>query len=230
VSKVYHEISFKPGATSINAVVLPPNQRQVRGLNLKRSKRWSDAFPRMGGGYELPLIDRLGRFTGSSVYTLACEPADVLSTTVATVFSRLKRYAFAHNSAREVARLLRVILKAAAYYTLSKNSYYMDRLLYLLRTISRNGNRIHPLTLKFMTKMDADKRFVYSQVCHQTNWLIFRACRPRDKSIQSKSKHATPLPRDKGRLLNGYVRSIITGICESPAMIGRPNGVLSLRT
>lgn len=211
------------------AVVLPLSQRQVRGLNLRRSKRWLDAYPRIGGAaYSLPLIDRLGRFTGASAYTLACNPSDVLSTTVATIHSRLKRYAHAHNRSRTVSKHLRLLLKVAAYYALTKNSYYMDRILYLIRHLEEKdtGKRIHATTLKYLVKCDADIRFVYGQVCYQTNWLIFRACRPRDKS-----HYKIPSWSDLGFLGRpGYLqrkavfRSTVTTIAENVATIGRTTG------
>jgi hypothetical protein len=36
---------------------------------------------------------------------------------------------------------------------------------------------------KFLCTLDENKRFVYSQVYFQTNWLYTRALAPRDKSI-----------------------------------------------
>jgi hypothetical protein len=211
----------------VQAVTLSRMQRQVRGLNLKRSKRWLTSFPGIGGPYEMPHIDRLGRFTGASVYTLTCEPADVLSITVSTIFGRLKRYAHAHNERRVVGKHLRVLLRVAAYYALSKNSYYMDRILCFVRNLSKYGKHIHPITLHFLAKGDEDKRFVYSQVCYQTNWLIFRVCkRPRDKLPLLKSFGLTnPSLFRRGTVSpTARVRSNVTGLAESVATVGRPNG------
>lgn len=222
----YYELSFSPDAVPIQAVNLPRNQRQVRGTTLKRSKRWSMCFPGIGGPYQLPLIDRLGRFTGASVYTLACEPADVLSTTVATVYSRLKRYAGAHNKNFVVNRYLREILRAAAYYVISKNSYFMDRILFFLRNLERNGKQVHKTTLYFLARCNADKRFVYGQVCFQTNWLIFRACQPRDKlHILNKCDRISPDFLGKpGSARRGIVRSTTTMFAENVAAVGRSKG------
>jgi hypothetical protein len=121
----------------------------------------------------------------------------------------------------------RVILRAAAYYTLSKNSYFMDRILFFLRNLEKNGKTIHKTTLYFLSRGSEDKRFVYSQVCYQTNWLIFRAVRPRDKLPHIKlyerrspgfSKGIPGSPRHKD------VRSITAELAKSVAWIGRPKG------
>jgi hypothetical protein len=161
---------------------LPPDQRQVRGLSLRRSKRWLATVPVVRNRFQLPLIDRLGRFTGESVYTLAGTPADVLSTTIATIHSRLWRYACAHNEYGVCSPRRKDILRAAVYYTITKNSYFMDRILAILRNLKSCGKALHKTTLRFLSKCDADKRFVYGQACYNANWLIFRACKPRDKS------------------------------------------------
>lgn len=222
IYKPYWEIKYGKVEESFSAVTIPRTQRQVRGTDLRRSKRWLMSFPGIGGPYQLPLIDRLGRYTGASVYTLACEPADVLSSTVATVYGRLKRYAHAHNKKFVVNKYLRTILRVAAYYTISKNSYYMDRILFFLRNLEMNGKRLHPITLHYLTRCDEDKRFVYGQVCYQTNWLIFRACRPRDKLHHLKiMDRINPDYLGKpGSMRRGYVRSIVTKLAESVATIG----------
>jgi hypothetical protein len=222
----YYEISYRVGDVPVSAVDLPACQRQARGVTLKRSKRWLVSWPNiLTTRYHLPLIDRLGRFTGESAYTLPCEPADLLSTTISTIFSRLKRYAAHHNKREIVGKRLRDILRASTYYALSKNSYYMDRILFFLRNLEKNGKLIHRITLYYLSKGDADKRFVYSQVSYNTNWLIFRACRPRDKSpflhrIGPQVHHSRVSPW----VPNARLRSMTTALAENVAFIGRPNG------
>jgi hypothetical protein len=224
VTKPFYELSSRPGQERLASVRLPRSQRQVRGTNLRRSQRWLDSYPAVSGEYQLPHIDWLGRFTGESVYTLACSPADVLSTTVSTIYGRLKRYAYAHNEREVVNKRRRDLLRASAYYALTKNSYYMDRVLYFLRNLRKNSSLIHRVTLKFLMGCDADKRFVYGQVCFQTNWLIFRAAKPRDKSHQ-KFKSPTDLAPEGGRVKRSKnVRSLTTRSAEDVAMIGRLDG------
>jgi hypothetical protein len=180
--KVFYENSFNPSSRAARRMWLPASFRQARGISIRRSKRWIDTTPVVRQWYDLPLINRLGQFTGQSAHTLQCGPADVFSTTVATIVSRLKRQASRFNDKHVVSANLRVLLRAAVYYALSRNSYFMDRVLYLLRYLRSNGATIHKLTIKFLSKCDANKRFVYSQACYQANWLLFRVCRPRDKS------------------------------------------------
>jgi hypothetical protein len=217
----YYELSTK-SPTVLPAVVLPENQRQVRGLNLLRSERWAYGFS-MKYPYALPHFDRLGKYTGQSVYTLPCNPNDVVSISISTVYGRLKRYACSHNSWKIVRPRQRDILRAAAYYVLSKNSYFMDRILYFLRDLRKRGKLVHKTTLYFLCKSDADKRFVYGQVCFQTNWLIFRACRPRDKSLYFNSTKVASLETRPWKRIF-MLRSMMAKSAEEIVTIGRPNG------
>jgi len=192
-------------------------------MNLRRSKRWLTTLPVVRNEFQMPLIDRLGRFTGESVYTLSCEPADILSTTIATVYSRLKRYVSAHNEWELVRPRQRDLLRAATYYTLTKNSYFMDRILVFLRDLKKYGKLIHKTTLKFLAKCNADKRFVYGQACYNANWLIFRACRPRDKLHYKFNPDGLSLePHKVDKVWPRFtIRSIVTNICEDVATLGR---------
>jgi hypothetical protein len=156
--------------------------QEMRGFEMRRSNAWLDAAPiieRQG----IPLISRLGKFTGHDIASWDCTPAQWLGSVVATIASRLRLYTRKHNHGREVSRYLRTIVRVSGYYALTNNSYLMDRVLYFLRNLKERGHLIHKTLLKFLSKMDVNKRFVYSQVSYQTNWLLFRAAaRPRDKS------------------------------------------------
>lgn len=217
----YYELSTSSRAAP-PAVKLPIDQRQVRGLNLRRSERWSYGLS-LTETYNLPHFDRLGRYTGASVYSLPCGPHDVISIAVSTVYGRLKRFASAHNKWHVVNGYLRNILRVSAYYVLSKNSYYMDRILVFLRNLKKYGKLLHRTTLHFLAKSDADKRFVYGQVCFQTNWLIFRACRPRDKSLLINSPKFASLETRIWKRIKA-VRTMLIKSALEIVSIGRPNG------
>jgi hypothetical protein len=160
----------------------PHNVSYIRGFRIKSSKRWLECGPSASGWLPLPHIDRLGKFTGTSQCLWQCAPQQWFATVVATVAKRLCSYARRHNKSYICSRYYAVLSRVAGYYVLTKNCYVMDRILYFLRNLKNRGKLIHPLLLSFVAKLDENKRFVYSQVCYQTNWLLFRATKPRDKS------------------------------------------------
>lgn len=203
IKKPFYELRYGYLGADLPAVKLPPNQRQVRGVSLRRSARWVDYLPEFNQmEFDLPLIDRLGRYTGKALYSIACRPTDVVATVISTIFSRLKRYSCYHNSFRAFKLREKDIFRAAVLYALSKNSYYMDRILYFLRDLKERGRLIHPVTLHFLSKGNEDKRFVYGQACYQANWLIFRAAKPRDKlPFLNKYDSRSPTFRGKPRTL-----------------------------
>jgi len=118
-------------------------------------------------------------------------PVQVVATTVATILSRIRRHVVTHNSYSVLVKHRRLILRSAYYYAVSHNSWFWDRILVLTKNLEKNKNIIYSLTVRFMSKLDDYNRFVYSQVCSQTNWLLFRGRYPsarRDKSNYDNSK------------------------------------------
>jgi hypothetical protein len=140
------------------------------------------------GGFNVPLIDRLGRYTGSSIYKWACDPRSLIATTVSTISKRLVDYSRRHNKWYIVKKNLSRILRVSAYYAITKNAYVWDRVLFFARDLEKNGKLLHTFLLKFLSKLDDHKRFVYSHVSFQTEWLLFRAKWPRDKSLLNRGK------------------------------------------
>jgi hypothetical protein len=161
----------------------------VPGLQVKKSKRWAtDKVP--SGPYKLPYISKCGKFTGVSLGTFSSSPVQVVATVVATILSRARHWVHQHNSYSVVVKHRRLILRSAYYYAVSHNSWFWDRFLFLSKELEKNKNIIYSLSVRFMSKMDDYNRFVYSQVCIQTNWLLFRGRYPsarRDKSNYRKS-------------------------------------------
>jgi hypothetical protein len=150
---------------------------------MRSSKRWYPAPSNEETRY-LPYIDKLGRNTGTSIYRWTCTSSQYVSTVVSTVFSRLNAYARRHNEYRLVIRNQERLLKVSYYYAVTGNNYLWDRVLYFSRNLEKYGTLIHRAMIKFVQKADDYIRFVYSQVCFQTHWLLFRAERPRDKSVK----------------------------------------------
>lgn len=87
------------------------------------------------------------------------------------------------------------MLKCSALYTLTKNVYFWDRVLVLVKNINKNYQLISSILHRFSLKLDAHTWFVYGHVCLQTQWLTSRALRPRDKSTFSdRYTFITPNP------------------------------------
>jgi hypothetical protein len=74
-----------------------------------------------------------------------------------------------------------LLFEVSAAYVVSVNDWIMNRVLGVLRT-KRKLNVIRSLLHVFITKLDADQRFVLSQACSQAHWLTSRSKGPRDKS------------------------------------------------
>lgn len=155
---------------------------RLDGVSIKRSERWCNG-PKIISSYQIPYINRLGKFTGSSFATVRCSPSQYVATVVATLLARLKSFALRHQGHSVVVRNKVLLAKAAYYYAVSKNNWFHDRLIALIHNLEKNKKAIRGLLKRFMSKMDDYTRFVYSQVNFQTNWLFSRAGWPRDKSI-----------------------------------------------
>lgn len=168
-----------------NISKLPKRKSKVKSLNLLTSKAWiktsqfpnSDAF--------LPYIDRVGKFTGMATYRCNLTPQGYIATVITTIHRRLRLWIVRHQSLSEYNKRQSLMLKAAAYYALSKNVYFWDRILFLSKELSRNWRTISKVLHRYTAKLDEHKWFVYGHVCMQTQWLTLRALRPRDKSAYS---------------------------------------------
>lgn len=156
----------------------------IPGLQVKKSKRWAtEQVP--SGAYKLPYISKCGKFTGVSLGTFSSTPTQVVATIMATILSRARHWVYNHNSYSAVVKHRRLIIRSAYYYAVSHNSWFWDRFLFLSKEIEKNKNIICALSLRFMSKLDDYNRFVYSQVCVQTNWLLFRGRYPSDRRDKS---------------------------------------------
>jgi hypothetical protein len=161
---------------------------KAKSIEIRSSIRWIDTFKTPNGGLNVPFIDKLGRYTGNTVYKWSCDPRSLITTVTATILKRIVAYARKHNKSWIVNKRLKDLTSAAAYYAISKNSYFWDRILFFCRDLQKRGKTISSLRIFFSSKWDDHKRFVYSQVSFQTNWLLFRAAKPRDKSHFYSSK------------------------------------------
>lgn len=187
-----------------------------KAVVIKSSTRWIDTYKTPNGGLGVPFIDKLGFYTGHLVYKWSCDPRSLITTVVSTITKRIVDYAHRHNKKSVVRKYKKPLFQAAAYYAFTKNSYFWDRILYFSRNLEKNGMLIHRLRLFFSSKWDDNKRFVYSQVIFQTNWLLFRASRPRDKSLffrdRKKATWSDPSCSPCRDVLTNQVREIAYAI------------------
>jgi hypothetical protein len=160
---------------------LPSCPTRQPGISIRTSQRWIHATPSREV-YRIPYYDKLGNNTGTTLARWRCFPEQMISTSVSTVFSRIKQYALRHNKMHIVERNQERLLKVSFLYATTGNSYLWDRTLHFTRNLEKLGPLIHKYMLRFLCKADDYIRFVYNHVCSQAKWLLFRAERPRDKS------------------------------------------------
>lgn len=165
---------------------------RVRGAKIRNSKRWIDCKAQPLTGLSFPFFDKLGKYTGTTLFKWSCDPRSFVASAVSTVASRLINRCMYYNSMRVVERNIHRIVRVSFYYVISKNSWFWDRVLFFTKDLEKNGTRLHQTVVRFLSATDANKRFVYSHVCSQTQWLLFRAERPRDKSAVQARSSFTP--------------------------------------
>jgi len=174
-------LTVRSGGRDWEVRQFPERSNTAIAVSLRRSNAWltNKKFPTTS--CELPLIDEVGRFTGYGVYRVNWAPSAYLATVFATIWRRLKFFILRKSTIGEFNKRQHLYMKCCAYYALTKNLYFWNRLLVLVRK-EEGWKVISRLLHRFSSKLDDYKWFVYSGVCLQTNWLTFRAVRPRDKS------------------------------------------------
>lgn len=181
-----------------------PRPSHAIAVNVKNNNRWLTSCKFPTGDSHLPLINRLGKFTGCALYKCNLQPSAYLSTVISTVYRRLFFHTIRYNNIHVVHSRQNLLLKVAAYYVLTKNSYSMDRFIFLTKKLRENTKLISSILHSLCSKLDAHKWFVYGHVCLQTKWLTSRALRPRDKSALIKS-YSFMLPTQCGA---EYIRKL----------------------
>lgn len=209
---------------------LPPDVPKARGVSIRKNKKWLCEVPAEPlQALPVPLFNQVGKNTGLTLYEWRTNLPSYVASVCSTIARRLLTYAHKHNSSKVVSRFSRVLPRVAAYYFLTWNGYLLDRILYFLRNLEKRGSLIHRVLLCFVSKLDVHKRFVYSQVCFQTNWLLFRALRPRDKSkfmidLNGSLAHGLQSAGSYKKFSIGMVREILGSIYPA----GRGGGLLPI--
>jgi len=190
---------------------------KTQGFRFKHSERWISSLRDFPVTREIPYYDELGFFTGTSLGRWECFNESFISSCIATVYSRLNKRARKYNSYRQCESAVGAMLRAATYYALTRNSWFWDRIVFLVKDLKKNAYLIHRLSTRHMLKCDANVRFVYSHAIFQAQWLISRVLRPRDKSPLHQTKKDRPKSIDLRRRLNGTQGLRL--ICEKISLI-----------
>lgn len=188
-SRLLNQIRINEPGRPFETRSLPRVKCHIKGLNMLTSLAWCKTLTGPKPVTELPYIDRYGKFTGRSSYKCSLAPQAYLSTVISTVFRRLKFWTLRRNHIKDVNIAQNILLKCSAYYALTKNVYFWNRILALTKgNLNRNRGLVASLLHSVTSKLDAHKWFVYGHVCLQTQWLTSRAVRPRDKSATKNDK------------------------------------------
>lgn len=186
---------------------LPRRLSAIKAINMRSSKRWLQTLPCPGTASFLPFISKYGKFTGSNLYKCNLPPQSFISIVITTIYRRLRFWSLRRNNIKDVNIMQNILLKCAAYYALSKNEYFLNRILALSKYKLRENKDLISKILHFYTsKLDDHKWFVYGHVCLQTQWLTSRALRPRDKSAfhDRDFLFRSGITGEKERVLFGY--------------------------
>lgn len=165
-----------------------------KAISCNTSNRWLRSLKGPSPAVDLPYIDKVGKYTGTTLYRASISPQGFISTVVSTIYRRMRRYIARFNPIHQCNINQSLLLKCAGYYAISKNNYFMDRILVLFKNVKDNQKSIKKILHRFCHKLDDNKWFVYGHVCLQTQWLTFRARKPRDKSSFNKSESNFTLP------------------------------------
>lgn len=162
---------------------LPEKIQNVKSVTLRKGN-WLGVKDDLSRPFNIPFIDRFGKFTGCTLYTAGLRQQDYMATIISTISSRIFSWVRSHNDMKKINRnyLRKLCAKASAVYATTKNSYMMDRIFVLLKNFQQNKKTVTGIIASFASKLDAYKGFIHSQACSHAYWLTSRAQRPRDKS------------------------------------------------
>jgi hypothetical protein len=157
-----------------------PSPHKWPGMEYRSSLSWFDNETSVRKFHSIPFVSKSGKFSIHTLYLWKAYPEQVIFSLVSTVYRRLlsihwKRFSYANR------RDLNNLLKISVLYVLTRDNWVIDRFLGMDRkgqTKKSITNFIH----FFVSQLDEDKRFVYSQAYKQANWLKFQVKRPSDKS------------------------------------------------
>jgi len=129
----------------------------------------------------IPFVNQVGKISPHTVCEWRCHPLQAVASMSATVFKRIQRMVLKRHGPKFAFAISQLLFEVSVAYVVSLNDWIIDRVLGVLRT-KRKLKIVRSLLNVFITKLDADQRFVLRQACSQAHWLTSRSKRPRDKS------------------------------------------------
>jgi hypothetical protein len=180
---------------------LHPNPATVPGMEFRSSLSWFTPNLSHKRFRAVPFVTRSGKFSLHTHSVWKCFPEQFIFSLISTVYSRL--LAILRKRKNSSRRLLNCAFKVSVCYVLTRNNQVIDRFLGIsnprvMRTVRSVENLVH----FFVSELDENKRFVYSQAYFQANWLKFQVFRPSDKSRDEVKigSHLTHLGLDRPSL------------------------------
>lgn len=157
-----------------------PSPRKWPGMEYRTSLSWFNAETSVKKFHAIPFVSRSGKFSINTLYFWKAYPEQVIFSLVSTVYRRLltihwKRFSYVGR------RDLNNLLKVATLYVITRDNWIIDRFLGMSRK-GTSKKKVTNFIHYFVSHLDDDKRFVYSQALKQANWLKFQVLRPSDKS------------------------------------------------
>jgi len=170
----------------------PIPKGKTPGFNTKISKRaWVEPASPLKER-PVPFINQTGKFSSGILgYWRTTDQAYVASI-VSTVYQRLKMLSTHRYPKEKSNRSLGLAYQAACYYSLTRNDWFLDRVVALL---ARNDKALRSLLWKVVSRLGANTRFVFGQFLHQDLWLKSRAAKPRAKPSYSDLARVDPFIR-----------------------------------
>jgi len=176
------------GAVHVPPKVRSPHPRRIEGMATRTSTRWFQVKESKKIFTPVPYVTNSGKFSISTLCFWNTYPEQIIASLTSTVYQRLRGLVGKRHGFRCLKHYRETLFKIAAYYTVTHDDYFMDRVLGILKRKARK--QAHNLLHFAVSTMDENIRFVYDQICSQILWLSFRAKTvvfKRDKSKCSDS-------------------------------------------
>lgn len=181
--------SFKRDSGAVPFIpyhVRESHPRYLPGLYPRTSTRWFESEGFQQSFTPIPFVHVSGKMSASTVCFWTAYPQQIVATLTATVYQRLLRLIERRHGYRYVRGCRETIFKAATYYSVTRDDWFVDRFLGIFKR--RNRRAAHGLYTCALSNLDENFRFVISQICQQISWLSFRSRAVVDPQYQRRDK------------------------------------------
>jgi len=173
-TRISHSFGRCSGAVPYVPVhVRDSHPRYLPGLYPRTSVRWFEQERFQQSFTPIPFVHSSGKFSASTVCFWTAYPQQIVATLTATVYQRLLRLVRRRHGEKYSRSCRETCFKAAAYYTITRDDWFVDRFLGIFRR--RNRRSAHGLFTLVFSNLGENYRFVINQVFKQASWLSFRS-------------------------------------------------------